>query len=153
MKTHSQKKDDIVKLFLLAARSHHHTFEKHVGDFGVHRSQHRILMYLSMHTDEMITQKDIAANFQISAAAVAVSVRKLEEEGLISRIADENDNRSNVITLTDRGRQIVDQTKTLISKIDEAMFAGFDDEEIAQFSAYLARLCDNIRDYSAHDEK
>ena len=110
-------------------------------------------MYLSMHTDEMITQKDIAANFQISAAAVAVSVRKLEEEGLISRIADENDNRSNVISLTDKGKQIVDQTKTLISRIDEAMFEGFDDEEIAQFSAYLARLCDNIRDYSVQNEK
>ncbi len=151
MKTHSQKKDDIVKLFLLAARSHHHTFEKHAGDFGVHRSQHRILMYLSRRGEEITTQKDIAANFQISAAAVAVSIRKLEAEGLILRSADKNDNRSNIITLTDKGLEIVTQTKTLINAIDEAMFNGFDEDEIVQFSAYLSRLCDNIRSYGTQN--
>ena len=147
MKAHSQNRDDIVKLFLLAARSHHHTFEKHAGEFGVHRSQHRILMFLSRRGDAVTTQKDIAANFQISAAAVAVSVRKLEAEGLIARNADENDNRSNIISLTEKGMDIVTQTKTLINAIDEAMFDGFDEDEIAQFSVYLSRLCDNIRDY------
>ena len=147
MKTHSQKKDDIVKLFLLAARSHHHTFEKHADEFGVHRSQHRILMYLSRRGEVITTQKDIAENFQISAAAVAVSVKKLEDEGLISRNADENDNRSNIISLTEKGLNIVARTKSLISEIDEAMFEGFDEDEIVQFSAYLSRLCDNIRNY------
>lgn len=147
MTTHPHKKDDIVKLFILAARSHHQTFEKEVRQFGVHRSQHKILMFLSRRGDLVTTQKDVAANFEISAAAVAVSVRKLEADGLINRIADEHDNRSNVITLTERGSEIVEKTKNLISKIDEAMFEGFDDDEIVQFSAYLSRLCDNIRDY------
>ena len=147
-----QKKDDIVKLFLLAARSHHHTFEKHVSGFGVHRSQHRILMYLSRRTDTTTTQKDIATNFEISAAAVAVSVRKLEADGLISRIADEKDNRSNIIALTKDGMAVVEKTKNLISSIDEAMFDGFDEDEIALFSLYLARLCDNIRDYGKESE-
>lgn len=151
MKTHSQKKDDIVKLFLLAARSHHHTFEKHAGEFGVHRSQHRILMYLSRRSDSVTTQKDIAANFQISAAAVAVSVRKLEAEGLITRIADESDNRSNIISLTEKGLSIVHRTKALINTLDDAMFEGFDEDEIAQFSAYLSRLCDNIRNYGSEN--
>jgi DNA-binding MarR family transcriptional regulator len=104
-------------------------------------------MFLSRRGDLVTTQKDVAANFEISAAAVAVSVRKLEADGLINRIADEHDNRSNVITLTERGSEIVEKTKNLISDIDEAMFEGFDDDEIVQFSAYLSRLCDNIRDY------
>ena len=150
MNNNSQKKDDIVKLFLRAARSHHQTFEKKVMEFGVHRSQHKILMYLSRREGEYITQKHIAADFEISAAAVAVSVRKLEAEGLITRRADESDNRANIILLTDSGMQIVEQTRSLINGIDEAMFEGFTQDEITEFSAFLSRLCDNIKNY---DEK
>ena len=147
MSDQPQKKDEIVKYFILAARSHHHLFERKVSEFGVHRSQHKILMFLSRHGESITTQKDIAKNFDISAAAVAVSVRKLETDGLISRIADERDNRSNIISLTEQGKKVVEKTKSLISSIDEAMFDGFDDNEIVQFSSYLSRLCDNIRDY------
>ncbi len=142
-----QKKDDIIKLFLLAARSHHHTFEREVRQFGVHRSQHKILMFLSRRDECATTQKDIAAHFEISAAAVAVSVRKLEAEGLIKRITDEHDNRANNITLTNKGTEVVDKTKDIISRIDEAMFQNFDEEEITLFSSYLSKLCDNIRDF------
>ncbi len=151
MKNNSQGKDDIVKLFLCAARSHHRLFEKNVVSFGTHRSQHRILMYLSHRINEATTQKDIAANFEISAAAVAVSVRKLERDGYIERAADENDNRSNLIRLTDKGMEIVSRTKSLINSLDEAMFSGFTDEEIVLFSSYLSRLCDNIRTYKEND--
>ncbi len=152
MKNDKQRKDDIVKLFLCAAKSHHRVFEKHVSDFGVHRSQHRILMFLSRRENMITTQKDIAANFEISAAAVAVSVRKLEEEGLIGRASDTNDNRANIIRLTDKGMQIVEDTRNLINSLDEAMFEGFDEDEIAQFSVYLAHLCDNIRRYGENTE-
>lgn len=150
MNNNSQKKNDIVKLFLRAARSHHQLFENRAMEFGVHRSQHKILMYLSRHEDEFITQKDIASEFEISAAAVAVSVRKLEDEGLITRKSAESDNRANIILLTERGMQIVERTRSLINGIDEAMFHGFGQDEITEFSAFLSRLCDNIKKY---DEK
>lgn len=147
MKNDSQKRDDIVKLFLRAARSHYQLFEKRVRAFGVHRSQHKILMYLSRHEGEQVSQKDIAESFEISAAAVAVSVKKLEDEGLIERKTQSNDNRSNVILLTDRGNAIVEETRSLINGIDDAMFDGFNGKEIVEFSAYLSRLCDNIKNY------
>ena len=143
-------KDNIVKLFICAAKSHHSAFESRIVDFGVHRSQHRILMLLSRR-DQPTTQKDIAEAFDISAAAVAVSVKKLESDGFIQRECDKNDSRSNIIKLTKKGMMIVEQTKHTISSLDEAMFADFNDSEIAEFSAFLSRLCDNIRNFSATD--
>ena len=147
MKNDSQKKNEIIRLFLRAARTHHQLFEKRVSAFGVHRSQHKILMYLSHHEGEQINQKNIAESFEISAAAVAVSVKKLEDEGMIVRKTLSTDNRANVILLTEKGNSIVDETRSLIKGIDDAMFDGFNDEEIVEFSAFLSRLCDNIKSY------
>lgn len=144
----NDNKNDIVKLFLCAARSHHRAFEKAAGRFGVHRSQHRILMFLSKRADVLTTQKDIAENFEISAAAVAVSIKKLEEDGLITRCADKSDNRANIIMLTERGMKIVSDTQSLIYELDSAMFLGFDEKDTKQFSEYLARLCDNIKSFT-----
>ena len=118
-----------------------------IKEFGVHRSSHRILMYLS-RKDTPTSQKDIAREFDISAAAVAVSIKKLESEGFILRYCDKNDSRTNIIELTEKGQDVVDKTKNIISELDAAMFENFTDEEIAGFSDYLSRLCDNISAYS-----
>lgn len=147
MTNNSKNKDEIIKVFLRAARSHHQLFERRVSVFGVHRSQHKILMYLSHHEGECITQKDIADSFEISAAAVAVSIRKLEDDNMIKRVTDASDNRANNIILTERGQEIVCATKSLINEIDDAMFDGFDGNEIECFSLFLSRLCDNIKKY------
>ena len=140
--------NDIVKLFLRAAISHHRAFEKEAGKFGVHRSQHRILMFLSSREDEKTTQKDIAEQFGISAAAVAVSMKKLEEDGFVSRRSAFSDNRANIITLTEKGMKVVSDTQCFTHELDRATFDGFDEEEKAQFSKYLLRLCDNIQSYT-----
>lgn len=145
MKVISDNKDNIVKLFIGAAKMHHRAFENKVSKFGVHRSQHRILMFLSKRDGQCTYQKDIADAFDISAAAVAVSVKKLEEDGLVKRLSSKSDNRTNIITLTDKGQDIVSATTNIITALDSAMFDGFDEKEIAEFSSYMSRLCDNIR--------
>ena len=143
----TDNKDNIVKLFIGAAKSHHRAFENKVSEFGVHRSQHRILMFLSKREGVCTYQKDIADAFDISAAAVAVSVKKLEEDGFIKRLSDERDCRTNIIVLTEKGQDIVSATTNIITSLDSAMFDGFSDPEISEFSRYLSRLCDNIRSF------
>ena len=153
MEKNSQNKDNVVKLFITAAKSHHRVFENNVKGFGIHRSQHRILMFLSRRGNEPTSQKDIANFHEISPAAVAVSIKKLENEGLIKRVTDKNDNRANLIELTQKGQDIVEQTKCLIGALDAAMFEGFCEEEILEFSLYLSRLCDNIKKFDCRNGK
>ncbi len=140
-----KNKTALVKLFLNASRTHHRIFENKVSRFGVHRSQHRMLMFLSKRNDVPTSQKDIADSFEISAAAVAVSVKKLEDEGFIKRLQNEHDNRTNLLVLTEKGQEIVAATKDVIEELDSAMFDGFDDKEIAEFSEYFSRLLENIK--------
>ena len=149
MNNETNDKHRIVELFLCAARSHHRAFECNVSEFGAHRSQHRIIMFLARRQDVTTSQRDIAQHFEISPAAVAVSVRKLEEKGLITRTENEADTRLNVVQLTKKGEQIALNTKNVIDRLDASMFEGFNDDEIERFSDYLYRLCNNIKNFNA----
>ncbi len=106
-----------------------------------------MLMFLSKRADMPTSQKDIAESFEISAAAVAVAVKKLEDEGFIIRVHDERDSRTNILVLTERGQRIVAETTDIIEELDSAMFDGFDEHEIADFSKYLSRLLENIKSF------
>ncbi len=147
MNSSNKEKSSLVKLFLSASRAHHRVFEGKVKDFGVHRSQHRILMFLSKREGEITSQRDIAEHFEISAPAVAVALGKLEDGGFINRLSNEHDTRSNIITLSQKGQEIVEATKDIIESLDCAMFEGFDDGEIATFESYLSRLLENIKGF------
>lgn len=125
-------------------RMHRRIFEREVAEaFGIHRSQHMMLMFLSHH--EEASQKQIAEHFDISASAVAVTLKKLESGGFILRTADGDDNRRNNITLTDAGRSIINETHALFSAIDVAMFDGISAEEMTVLSRCLEKMNGNLR--------
>ena len=101
-------------------RLHRSIFEKMQTAFGIHRSQHRLLMYLSRR-DACPSQKDIAEHFGISSAAVAVSLKKLEDGGYISRKSPRKDSRVNTIALTKKGKELVEKSEDFFSRSDFAL--------------------------------
>lgn len=125
-------------------RMHRRLFERRTAEaFGIHRSQHMTLMFISNHPDA--SQRDIAERFEISAAAVAVTLKKLEAGCYIVRSAVDNDCRRNQISLTEKGREVIDETHTLFSDIDRAMFGGLSSSEIACLSCCLEKMNENLR--------
>ena len=87
-------------------RLHRCVLDGFLSDFGIHRSQHMILMRLSKE-DCCPSQKALAEHFKISPAAIAVTLKKLEESGYILRSSHKDDVRLNNITLTEKGKDIV----------------------------------------------
>ena len=65
---------------------------------GLYRSQHRLLMILGKHPD--CSQTAIAEKMDISPSAVAVTLKKLEKGGYISRQCHQHDNRVNEVVVT-----------------------------------------------------
>lgn len=124
-------------------RLHRRLFERHAANaFGIHRSQHMTLMYISRNPNA--SQKQIANEFKISAAAVAVTLKKLEGLGLILRSTADGDCRQNNITITDKGKAVIDETKTLFSAIDYLMYDGMTDDQIALLSSCCEKMYENL---------
>ena len=127
--------------------THRKAIERWATDAGMHRSQHRMLMYLSKQ-DSTPSQKQLAERFEISPAAVAVTLKKLEADGYIERgkSTEHSDSRYNEIRITESGRQATVQSRKYFSHVDREAFKDFSDEELELFTSLLCRMQNNLRD-------
>lgn len=126
-------------------RSMKRSVEKKVAGTGVFRSQHKLLMTLGKHQD--CSQTELAEKLEISPAAVAVSLKKLEKAGYISRQCDSRDNRVNQIVITGKGQDMIHRSVECFQEIDENMLKGFTGEEIQELNSLLTRMLKNGEAY------
>ncbi|MBP1576339.1 MAG: MarR family transcriptional regulator [Oscillospiraceae bacterium] len=123
----------------------HKILSHRLDETGVYRSQHRLLMYLSDHQEELLSQKKLAAAMEISDAAVAVSLKKLERGGYIFRQQDETDCRLNRVFLTELGNRVVKRSREIFSQHDREMFSDLDHSELEQLITLLTKLKMNLK--------
>ncbi|MBR7021243.1 MAG: MarR family transcriptional regulator [Lachnospiraceae bacterium] len=143
----SRDRFNIVMSFLRTDRFHRCAAESQVKKLGIHRSQHMMLMHLA-RCKEPQTQAELAKAFEISPAAVTVTLQKLEKAGYVTRTAVEGNNRAKNIAITPEGMDIVRQSWELYKALDEAMLAGLTEEDLQHFADVLDRMQENLRQYS-----
>ena len=119
-----------------------------VKETGVYSGQHRILMNLKWMQmwRPNCTQAELAEKLEISPAAVAVSIKKLEKGGYIQREPDEADNRALQVTITPKGEQVIIQSLAIFQKMDSDLFNGFADDELELLSGFLERMYQNLEE-------
>ena len=125
-------------------RLHKAVFEKHVELMGVHQSQHRLLMHLS-NKDIVPSQKWLAEHLEISPAAVAVSLKKLEKAGYIERVAADADGRNKEIRLSKEGMDLVCKSRRYFYSVDEFTFSALTDEELEFFESCLEKIENTLK--------
>ena len=137
----------IVMSFLRTDRFHRCAAESQEKKLGIHRSQHMMLMHLA-HCQEPPTQAELAKAFEISPAAVTVTLQKLEKAGFVTRRAIDGNNRAKYIAITPAGMDIVRRSWELYKALDEAMLSGLTEDDLRKFADVLARMQDNLRSFS-----
>ena len=134
-----------IHLLIQTNLTHKRIIEKRTSITDLHRSQHRILMYISKY-DNIPSQKEIAEHFDISPAAVAVTLKKLESAGYIERTRGaDGDTRQNAISITQKGIREIADTQEFFDYVDNTMFNNFTDEEFATLVSLLSKANDNLR--------
>ena len=118
------------------------SIERRVKSTGVYSSQHRILMHLNVHPNS--TQAELAELLEVSPAAIAVSMKKLEKGGYIERRQDASDNRVLQVIITHKGRQVIEQSISIFKKMEADMFDGFSDLEMQQLEGLFERMYRNL---------
>ena len=140
-----------VNTMIKTDRMHKHLLDSNVGKIGIHRTQHRILMYISRN-NKLGSQKSLAEHLGVSAAAITGALKKLECDGYIKR-AQGSDNRFNEFEITDLGKKAVEDTKQLFSALDTSLFEGFTDEELDGYIYYLEKIQKNINKHFENEER
>jgi len=132
----------IVHQLINFAMKHRRIMQNYLDETGVYQAQHRLLMEISRNPN--ISQNDIAKLMDVSAATVAVSLKKLEKGGYINKVMDEEDNRLNKITVTEKGNRVVEHSKRIFQSVDRKAFDGFTEEEKHTLFALLQKLNTNL---------
>lgn len=115
-----------------------------IQQLGIHHSQHFLLMFLSRQA-EMPSQREIAKEFDISPAAVATAIKKLEQGGYIEKNIAREDGRTHEIGLTAQGRCVVEKSRVLFQEKDMEIFEGIEEQEILQMKKTLEKVLQNLK--------
>ena len=90
---------------------------------------------------------------QITPAAVAMTLKKLEHNGYITRESDINDGRINHISVTEKGMDVVRLSEEAFTEVDEAMFKDISQEEIESFVKVMEKINENLLAIGAEDKR
>ena len=132
-----------INMMIKTDHMHRAMIDARVGNLGIHRTQHRILMHLAKH-EKLPSQTELAKHLDITPAAVTGALKKIEQDGYVERTLG-HDNRYNELRITDKGREIVKQTRMMFCQVDSSVFDGFTDEELDTYIACLEKLQANMR--------
>ena len=71
-------------------------------------------------------------------------LKRLEKDGYVLRTRSESDNRTVVITLTERGTEVAETCNRLSDSVMDAISGELSEEELAQLSHLLQRVFDSL---------
>lgn len=111
-------------------------------NMGLYDGQPRLLIHLSDKGG--CNQRELADFLNVSNATIAVSLKRMEKCGIIKKSPDKNDLRNNIITLTDKGVDVVKKCRDLFKNINMGMYEGFNLEEMLNLENYYKRIITNL---------
>lgn len=114
-------------------------------ELGIHPGQFPILDVI--HRNPGCTQNEVAREHCASSASIGVSVKRLEQAGLIRRSADQRDQRANRLELTEKGEQVAAQAMKEAKQLAQLQMRGFTPEEMRLYVSFLRRMRRNLESY------
>ncbi len=132
------------RLFKELLNRHRCAHHRMVERLGLYYGQPFMLMTL-LRSGE-ISQKELSRMMHNTPASVAVSVKRMEKAGMLTKTTDENDLRVNKITLTEKGEEMAVKCRDSFCFVDEQMTKGFSEEELKTLENFYERMIQNLED-------
>jgi DNA-binding MarR family transcriptional regulator len=143
--------DGLKWLFRAFDRMHHNCLKAELKKRGLREASHPVILFALKHEikDMLASQKEIADAIGISPPTAAISIKRMEKAGLLCKIPDEQDTRRKLITLTEKGIQLINECELAFEKVDQGMLTGFTAAEIEQLKMFYLRMINNLETMGA----
>lgn len=107
------------------------------------QGQPRILMCLLQR--EPMTQRELADACHLDAATMSRTLDRLQEAGLLQRTPKPGSRRSYHVVLTEEGRRKAALVQKGFAHVDEVLWRGISEREMAPALDTLRRMLENFR--------
>ena len=88
---------------------------------------------------------DLARASHMDPAVASRQIQKLEDDGLVRRLADEQDGRVTLVEVTARGRDVRRRIGDVLERHMSDALAGWSDTDRRRLAELLGRLVDDLR--------
>lgn len=120
------------KLISIIARAQNMYLNHNLNDLGINATQLHLLFEISHQSN--INQEKISKRCNINKGAVARSIKKLEDNGLVRREIDENNRRQNKVSITKKGEETLEKSIRILNDWENEVIKerGYVDKELLQ---------------------
>ncbi len=143
-----EKHDSIEFNLSFISRSFELEIFKRAKELGLDPHNYKLLDFINNH--EGIIQKDLAQFFDKNQSTITRSLNRLEYDGFIKRVHEEN-KKNNIIVLTQRGEKVITEINELAKNIENKFLYNFTTEEKEIFTDLAYKLALNC--YEEHVNK
>lgn len=122
----------LVKQLELAVRAQ---LDELLRPAGITAAQYAALTALERRSD--LTSAQLARTSFVTAQSMADMVSSLEQQGILTRRRDPADRRRLVLSLTARGRRLLDRYRPKVGAIEKQMLGALSARQAADLRRYL----------------
>ncbi len=119
-----------------------HAIYKETDHLDLSKSYRNLLIHIS--NNDGATQLDISRALNLTAPTISISLRKMEDEGLVTRKTDPNDLRQTRVFLTEKGRKADTVIRQKNVEIEKNALSCLSDQEKEMLKAILTKVRNNV---------
>jgi len=138
-------KKDLARKLPVVTRGWRQMADATLAEFGVSNSMAWCLIYLDRLGPDA-RQTELAQEIGISQPSTVRVLDQLEQAGLVERLRDPDDKRSNRLVVTGRGSDLLAKIEGRLTELRIALFDGIADQDIAAMLRVVDLLSDRIAD-------
>ncbi|MFA5955245.1 MarR family winged helix-turn-helix transcriptional regulator [Hyphomicrobium sp.] len=125
-----------------AYRTFSRIVDAQLRELGLAMSQLPVLIVLKQ--GKPLPQAELARIARVEQPSMAQLLNRMERDGLVERLADPEDKRSRLISLTERASRRMHKGKAIMEATVNIALQGFSTAEIEQLDKLMQRIDENL---------
>jgi DNA-binding MarR family transcriptional regulator len=114
-----------------------------LDQLGLYKGQPPLLEVL--WKDDGRTQKEIAETLRVSRATISKMVSRMEQNGFLKTLPDNNDGRITRVYLTKKGLELKEEVRKINTEMSQIILNDFSNEEKELFEKLLLKVKENLK--------
>ncbi len=125
-----------------AARLLARALREEIEPLGVVPGQ--FVQLLALYEQDGLTQAELCQRVQIEQPTMAVTLSRMERDGLVLRVPDSTDRRRVRIRLTEHARELQPALVSALQRVNTVAAQGLSERELGAFMRTITRIIDNL---------
>jgi len=122
-------------------RYFHRYLHDHLQEYNLGSGQFHFLMML--YRKDGVNQETLAEHLNIDKATSARAIKKLEQQGFVTRKRDQNDRRSYNIYLTEKAKKLKPKIRTILNEWTNILLKDISQEQQNHLFNTLEKITQN----------